>query len=747
MATYRLTTASESRTGTNDADIFDGYKADDGLGETGGTDTLSSRGGDDVFLLGSGLVSGVIDGGNDTDTVRAYGFDLGSLTFQNIEVLSVEAFEFSASIAQLNAFSTITTSLPGLSRIKFYLIDSGGIIDVSGRMAVGKSVEFNAIGLGSGYTATGTDQADVFKNSNFDDVVHGDLGADAFWGAHQDGSSGGTDQLYGDGGNDIFYLRRQSGSIDGGAGLDTAVAYQFTSGFGSRLGDLGDATFLNVEKLSSGPNITFATVAQLNSFATITGGNSDKLIQFDVKSGAGGVIDFSTKIKLANEHIWLRAYGATSAVNVTGTARDDTFTGSAYNDTLSGGDGSDYLGGADFVSGPNGKDTLIGGAGSDIYYVDATDRVIDLVDPAGGVDTIISTTTCDLGNTARFNGDVENLTLNGYLGAEHPNINGFGNNLDNVITGNGGNNYLDGRLGADHLIGRGGNDTFLVDSLGDIVEENMLSNEGTDRVLSWVDFDLGDPFRSIGFVENLTLQGTESIGAFGNDLDNRLTGNSGDNTLDGRYGRDVMMGLGGNDTYYVDATWDRVVEADGGGIDTVYAYASFSIAFQFVENLMLSGEDPMNGIGNQLNNGIVGNGANNVIRGGGGDDTIYGGDGYDTIYGGVGREFMYGESGNDVFVFTGTADSGTTFSTADQIFEFVSGDRIHVRLIDASTTLAGDQAFVLDSDGSFSEGEIRQTVEGPNVLIEFNADTDALSEMSILLASRGTFITSADIVL
>jgi hypothetical protein len=68
-------------------------------------------------------------------------------------------------------------------------------------------------------------------------------------------------------------------------------------------------------------------------------------------------------------------------------------------------------------------------------------------------------------------------------------------------------------------------------------------------------------------------------------------------------------------------------------------------------------------------------------------------------------------------------------------------------LIDASTTLAGDQAFVLDSDGSFSEGEIRQTVEGPNVLIEFNADTDASSEMSILLASRGTFITSADIVL
>ena len=255
-------------------------------------------------------------------------------------------------------------------------------------MAPGKAIEFNALGLSSGYNATGTDQNDVFKNSNFNDVVHGGLGADAFWGVYPDGSSGGTDQLFGDGGNDTFYLRRQSGTIDGGAGQDTVVAYQFGSGSGSNLGDLGDATFLNVEKLSCGLYITFATIAQLNSFATITGGNADKLIQFDVKTGAGGVIDFSTKLKLANEHIWLRAYGATSAVDVTGTAGDDVLSGSGSNDTLSGGDGDDYLAGADFVTGANGTDTLIGGGGSDTYYINATDNLIELVGPAGGTDTI-----------------------------------------------------------------------------------------------------------------------------------------------------------------------------------------------------------------------------------------------------------------------------------------------------------------------------------------------------------------------
>jgi serralysin len=479
MAVFRLKTASETRTGTNNADTFDGYKLDDGLGETGGTDTLSGRGGDDLFLLDSNysLVSGLIDGGNDTDTVRAYGFDLGSLTFQNVEILSIESPEFGASIAQLNAFSTITSSL--LSRIKVYLVGPGGTIDVSGRMAPGKAIEFNALGLSAGYDATGTDLNDVFKNSYFNDVVHGGLGADAFWGVYQDGYSGGTDQLYGDGGNDIFHLRRQSGTINGGAGQDTVVAHQSETGFGSRLGDLGDATFFNVEKLSSGPNVTFATIAQLNSFATITGGNADKLILFDVKAGAGGVIDFSTRLKLADERIWLRAYGATSAVEVTGTARDDVLTGSAYNDTLSGGDGNDYLGGAEFAGGPYGTDTLIGGAGSDNYYVNATDNLVELVGPAGGIDTIFSTGSYDLGNTARLQGDFENLTLSGYLGTENPNTSGYGNALDNLITGNGGNNYLDGRSGADHLVGRAGNDRLN----GGAGNDTLVGGTGRDLFL------------------------------------------------------------------------------------------------------------------------------------------------------------------------------------------------------------------------------------------------------------------------
>jgi Ca2+-binding RTX toxin-like protein len=709
MAIFRLTTASETRNGTNKADTFDGYKIDDGLGETGGTDTLSGRGGNDLFLLDSNysLVTGVIDGGNDTDTVQAYGFDLGSLTFQNVEILSIESYEFSATIAQLNAFSTITSSL--LPRIKVYLSGPGGTIDVSSVAPV-KAVEFNALGLSSGYDAIGTDQDDIFKNSHFNDVVHGGLGADSFWGVYQDGFSGGTDQLFGDGGNDIFYLRRQSGTINGGAGQDTVVAYQLETGFGSKLGDLGDATFLNVEKLSSGQNVTFATIAQLNSFTTITGGNTDKLIQFDVKTGAGGVIDFSTRLKLANEHVSLRAYGATSAVSVTGTARDDVLTGSTYDDTVSGGDGNDYLGGADFATGPNGTDTLIGGGGSDTYYVDPTDNLIELAGAAGGIDTIVSTGSYDLGNTARLQGDFENLTLNGYLGAENPNSNGFGNALDNVITGNGGNNYLDGRAGADHLIGRAGNDSYAVDNTGDVVSENAA--EGSDTVTTTLRiYTLPLNVEKLGFIGVGNFQGT------GNGGKNTITSGVGDDTLNGGDGNDTLNSGDGNDTLNGGNQID--VLNGSGGNDTLSGG---------------NGADMLNGGSGQ-----------DLLNGGAGDDTLNGGDGNDTLAGGAKNDLMTGGGGQDAFLFDVALNAA---SNVDQIFDFSSVDDT-VLLSAAIFTTAGPvgtlaaSAFVIG--GAASDAEDRIIYNSATGALSYDNDgTGATAQIQFAVLSAGLALTNND---
>ena len=133
MTTYVLTAGDDTFAGGNASDTFDGYSLDNGVGATGGVDSLSGGGGTDLFILNSeySLVSGSIDGGTGTDTVRAYGFDMGTIAFSNVEVLSIESYAFGAQIAQLNEFATITTSLSPTQRLRIYGLGAGGTIDFS----------------------------------------------------------------------------------------------------------------------------------------------------------------------------------------------------------------------------------------------------------------------------------------------------------------------------------------------------------------------------------------------------------------------------------------------------------------------------------------------------------------------------------------------------------------------------------------------------------------------------------------
>ena len=60
--------------------------------------------------------------------------------------------------------------------------------------------------------------------------------------------------------------------------------------------------------------------------------------------------------------------------------------------------------------------------------------------PAGdGIDTVYASISWNLAESGHVKGQVENLTLTG-----SDNIDGTGNDLDNVLTGNAGNNTLDG---------------------------------------------------------------------------------------------------------------------------------------------------------------------------------------------------------------------------------------------------------------------------------------------------------------
>lgn len=137
-------------------------------------------------------------------------------------------------------------------------------------------------------------------------------------------------------------------------------------------------------------------------------------------------------------------------------------------------------------------------------------------------------------------------------------------------------------------------------------------------------------------------------------------GTSGNDVLDGTTGGDEMRGLAGNDTYVVNHSGDRVVEAAGEGIDAVRSSITHTLGAN-VENLTLTGSKVINGHGNSLNNALVGNSAANVIKGYDGNDTIEGGLGADSLYGGLGDDAFVlrkGEFGGDtIFDFAGNGSA------------------------------------------------------------------------------------------
>lgn len=128
----------------------------------------------------------------------------------------------------------------------------------------------------------------------------------------------------------------------------------------------------------------------------------------------------------------------------------------------------------------------------------------------------------------------------------------------------------------------------------------------------------------------LELLGEKNINATGNTGSDLLIGNSGNNILDGKSDADEMRGGLGSDTYIVDNIKDKIVEASGGGTDTVKSSVSYTL-LSFVENLVLTGSSVINGTGNGFGNRITGNSGDNILNGKDGNDILTGGAGADVF--------------------------------------------------------------------------------------------------------------------
>src|SRR5262245_41996308 len=222
----------------------------------------------------------------------------------------------------------------------------------------------------------------------------------------------------------------------------------------------------------------------------------------------------------------------------------------------------------------------------------------------------------------------------------------YANGASNVLTGDAGNDWLAVSGGVNQLYGGIGNDAYTVDNTSDAVIEN--ASEGIDTVYATVHFRLS------ANVENLVLQGSADLQAYGNGDSNAVYGNAGSNLLDGGGGADAMFGGAGNDVYFVDNAGDAVVENSGEGNDTVFSTAHFRLAAN-VENLVLQGSADLQGYGNGVGNLIYGNAGNNLLDGGAGADGMFGGAGNDV--------YLVDDAGDAVVESPGEGND-TVFSTA-----------------------------------------------------------------------------------
>jgi len=548
-------------------------------------------------------------------------------------------------------------------------------------------------------TLTGT--ANINGNGNEqNNVLIGNAGNNVFNGM------GGLDTMIGGAGSDLYILD-QAGELaliqeQANEGTDT-LYIGYTPGADTTVVDLNRNNLLNVENVTLDNANTGAFILLGNALNNTLNGNSGNNVLnggvgADYMVGGAGndtyyvdnigdtVVETDTSLTQIDSVLSTLNYTLGNNVEALVLLGADNLngTGNALNNYMVGNSGDNVL------DGGTGGDTLVGGTGNDTYIVDnAYDVVVETSTAANEIDRVISSVNFALG------ANLENLTLTGSA-----DLNGNGNELNNILIGNAGNNVLNGLGGLDTMIGGAGSDLYILDQAGELALVQEQANEGIDTLYitytpsfgtTVVDLNLGN----LQNVENVTLDNanTGPFTVLGNALNNTLIGNIGDNILNGGAGGDILIGGAGNDTYIVDNAYDVVLETStvATEIDSVFSSVNFALGAN-LENLTLTGSSNINGSGNALNNTLIGNAGNNILNGGAGADTLTGG------------------AGADTFVFRAVNEMGIG-ANRDVITDFNSlqGDKIDLTKFDANLPNAGfDRGFTFIGNADFTgAGQVR----------------------------------------
>ncbi|PZO65438.1 MAG: hypothetical protein DI635_03165, partial [Pseudoxanthomonas suwonensis] len=573
---------------------------------------------------------------------------------------------------------------------------------------------------------------DLLRGGKHGDVLNGGFGRDALHGEE------GSDLLYGEDGDDLLYGGAGDDWLDGGDGDDI-----LQGGAGS---DWLDGGSYDSDTYILEPGFGHDVMVMSGTDRILLkGNNSDYGLSIEwgdlvihgkdgSRAQAKGFFDSKYSKVIMPDGVELTVAALKQQLSV--PEGDDVLKGSQGQDVLNGGSGNDLLNGDDVRSARS--DVLIGGSGDDVYIVDSRegcftyesskdlDQVIEAADE--GNDTVIA-----LNYSYRLQANVENLQIAHYVdqlfwsnwGAPdwHPPAYRImqGNGLDNRIevlpavsrynvdiskrTHAGHYYVLDGGVGADWLSGSEASEIYVVDNLGDVVNEPEYA-KSFDQVFSSISYSI----ENNPLLEAIVLRGSDAINA---------VGNAGANVLEGstNSAANLLRGGAGDDTYVI-GTNDVVHEDFNSGNDTVVIDAEpdtkkwaevshkwFSVDdYENVENLKVgnfevyrsdytkqdlyyNGGFGANISGNAENNVLEGNGYSNHIRAGAGDDVLIGGELNANSVFRAGDDVLEGESGDDI-LRAGTAGASLTGGVGNDRIETSSGhDEIFFNLGDGKDAL------------------------------------------------------------
>ncbi|WP_342153515.1 hypothetical protein [Methylorubrum sp. SB2] len=720
---------------TNFTDVIVTGDGSDILDGRGGDDQLSGKGGNDTYIVDSAGDRVFENAKSGTDTVRAsvsYVLDIS----QEVEFLTTTndagtaAIDLTGSLWANNlrgnaGANTLdgglgADTMTGLGGNDTYLVNDvndlvydafkGGTDTVKVAASAGRYSLLGAQEIESliAADAAGTGALNLTGNE-FGQTLTGNAGANVLRGG------GGADTLNGLGGLDTADYGDKTAAVEVALNGGTLVSVT--------VGGVAEDRIVNIENLiggsaadrltgDGGANVldgglgadTLTGLAGNDSYVVDNAG--DRVIE--AKGGGSDTVRASVTYTLAAG----QEIEALATTNAAGTGKID-LTGNEFGQTLTGNAGINTL------NGGAGADTMTGLAGNDTYLVDnAGDRVIEA--KGGGSDTVRAA----LGYILAAGQEIEILTTTNAAGTGAINL--TGNEFGQTIDGNAGANVLRGGGGADTLNGLGGLDTA---DYGDKTAAVEVALNGANAVSVKVGGVAED---RIANIENLT----------GGAAADKLTGDGLANVLDGGRGIDTLTGLAGHDTYLVDNAGDRVVEARGGGTDTVLASASYTLAagqeIEILTTTNAAGTGAINLTGNEFAQALTGNAGINILTGGAGADRLTGG------------------LGRDTFDFNIKTDSGTTATTRDVILDFKQGeDRIDLSTIDANGALAGDAfTFLIKAGSAFTgkAGQLTFSIENPTgtandrTIIQADMDGNKIADFQIELKGLYT-LTAADFVL